>query len=206
MPFVFFSMFWLNAFDSPGGWFILDVPALNDPEILKCTTLAARREDPHAGNDLPRCRLLRISIPVENPDPNAKVIVREIDPPETGGYFSSCTCNPRYSGQPYRFAYGLCIHERPSNNCTAVCRINLETAETLTWHEEGLLPSCPPVFVPRPGACDEDDGVLVVDFAARDGTGVLLFLCGRTLTEVARARIPQALPVGLRCTFFPFDR
>ena len=43
----------------------------------------------------------------------------------------------------------------------------------------------------------------MVDLAAPDGSGVLLFLCGRTLKEVARARLPHALPVGLRCAFYP---
>ena len=63
--------------------------------------------------------------------------------------------------------------------------------------------SCPPVFVPRPGSCQEDDGLLVVDLAAPDGSGVLLFLCGRTLREVGRARLPEALPAGQHCAFYP---
>ena len=63
--------------------------------------------------------------------------------------------------------------------------------------------SCPPVFVPRPGASQEDDGLLVVDLAASDGSGVLVFLCGRTLREVARARLPKALPAGQHAAFYP---
>ena len=54
------------------------------------------------------------------------------------------TPNPRWVGQPYCFAYGLCTTggpgEAPGNNCTAVCKLAVNTGTTLTWHEEGLLP------------------------------------------------------------------
>ena len=33
MPRVFFTVFWLNAYDSPGGWVMIDVAMMDNPEV-----------------------------------------------------------------------------------------------------------------------------------------------------------------------------
>ena len=33
LPRLFFTFFFINAFDSPGGWFVLDVAAMDTPEV-----------------------------------------------------------------------------------------------------------------------------------------------------------------------------
>ena len=111
------------------------------PQVLKLSTLEARRGPPGARKSLPHCRVLRISIPVDVKEAGAAVTVEDL----TAGrddylHLASAAPNPRWAGQPYRFAYGLCVDERPANNCTAVCKVAVDTGTTLMWREEGLLP------------------------------------------------------------------
>ena len=63
-----------------------------------------------------------------------------------------------------------------------------------TWESEDCYVG-EPVFIPRPGARDEDDGVvaaLVLDAAA--GRSSLLLLEARSLGLLARAELPHAIP------------
>ena len=72
----------------------------------------------------------------------------------------------------------------------------------LAMNENGPNPG-EPVFVPRPGACREDDGVLltlVLD-AAR-GLSALVVLDATTLEERARAVAPHAVPAGFHGEFW----
>jgi carotenoid cleavage dioxygenase-like enzyme len=48
--------------------------------------------------------------------------------------------------------------------------------------------------VPAPSATSEDDGVLVSCVMGSDGTSFMVLLDGRTMAEVARARVPYAVP------------
>ena len=60
-----------------------------------------------------------------------------------------------------------------------------------------------PVFVPRPGAEAEDDGVVlsvVLDVAA--GRSFLLVLDAASFTEIARAEAPHHIPFGFHGQFF----
>ena len=61
-----------------------------------------------------------------------------------------------------------------------------------------------PVFVPRPGATEEDDGVVlsvVLDATAEPPETFLLVLDARSFTELARATTPHPVPFGLHGAF-----
>lgn len=61
---------------------------------------------------------------------------------------------------------------------------------------------CEPVFVQRPGAGDEDDGVVLTIVVDREGTrSVLVALDGATFEEVARAYLPQVYALGPHGSF-----
>jgi carotenoid cleavage dioxygenase-like enzyme len=83
--------------------------------------------------------------------------------------------------------------------------VKLDTVSKLkkTWYESGCFPS-EPVFIERPGAKDEDDGVIV---SAVVGTGgrksFLLVLDAANFTELARAIVPGRLPQSSHGNFFP---
>ncbi|KJZ76771.1 hypothetical protein HIM_03648 [Hirsutella minnesotensis 3608] len=107
------------------------------------------------------------------------------------------TINPGYACRPYRYVYATC-NRGVSNIADSLVRTDVQTREALIWC--GPHSHCPgePVFLPRPGATDEDDGVVlsvVLDGAAE--TSYLLCLDARTMTETGRAEADFAIAVGL---------
>ncbi len=83
--------------------------------------------------------------------------------------------------------------------------MKLDTVSKLkkTWYESGCFPS-EPVFIERPGAKDEDDGVIVSGVVGTGGRrSFLLVLDAATFTELARAFIPSRLPQSLHGNFWP---
>lgn len=75
---------------------------------------------------------------------------------------------------------------------------------SLYWFEEDYYPS-EPMFVSRPGATDEDDGLVIsaVVSEVKENEGFLLVLDGQSFKEVARANFttPSALPAGFHGYF-----
>ena len=138
---------------------------------------------------------MRIRIPVSVSDPEAKVTMEPLCPPERHGGMIQDTCvNPSRVGRPYRYCYGNCIRgPRPCNSVNAVCRVDMTDGSVLMWSDSpNMIPAGPPTFLSRPGADPEDetDGVLLLDCLAADGCATFLVLDGRTFAEVARCVLP----------------
>jgi beta,beta-carotene 9',10'-dioxygenase len=104
-------------------------------------------------------------------------------------------CNER----PYRYAWG--VSDAGSGWLDSIMRVDLDSRTSTAWFEPGCFPG-EPVFVARPGARDEDDGVLLsVVFDGSLGSSFLLVLDAATLTELARARAPHHIPYGFHGQF-----
>ncbi|XP_068175275.1 retinal Mueller cells isomerohydrolase-like [Antennarius striatus] len=104
-------------------------------------------------------------------------------------------------GKKYSFAYGLGLnHFIPDR----IVKLNVQTKETQVWQEEESYPS-EPLFIPTPGATEEDDGVLlsVVVKPGAERPSFLLVLDAATLEEVARAEVNVIIPVTLHGTYKP---
>lgn len=79
-------------------------------------------------------------------------------------------------------------------------KINTETAQVLEWAEKGCNAG-EPVFVPSPGAHDEDDG-LILSIVSNHTTSFLLILDAKSFKEIARATAPHVIPEGLHGQYF----
>jgi beta,beta-carotene 9',10'-dioxygenase len=104
-------------------------------------------------------------------------------------------CNER----PYRYVWGN------SNGSGAwlerIVKIDTTDGATLSWAEPGCYAG-EPVFVGRPGAEREDDGVLLsVVLDASAGNSFLLVLDAADLSERARAEVPHHIPFGFHGQF-----
>ena len=129
-------------------------------------------------------------------DPGAGEIEREtlFDPGFELGRINYGRCNER----PYRYAWGLAVSD---GWLAEIVRADLETRELQRWSDPGCYPG-EPVFVARPGADAEDDGVLLsVVLDASAGRSYLLILDARDLTELARAQAPHHIPFGFHGQF-----
>jgi beta,beta-carotene 9',10'-dioxygenase len=104
-------------------------------------------------------------------------------------------CNER----PYRYAWGNDLG--PSGWFAQIVKLDITDGSRLSFSQPNCYPG-EPVFVARPDAEHEDDGVLLsVVLDAGAGTSFLLVLDAADLSEVARAEVPHHIPFGFHGQF-----
>jgi carotenoid cleavage dioxygenase-like enzyme len=104
-------------------------------------------------------------------------------------------CNER----PYRYVWGN--RDGGSGWIDQIVKVDTTDGSSLSWSQSGCYPG-EPVFVARPDAEREDDGVLlsvVLDAAAE--RSLLLVLDAADLTEIARAEVPHHIPFSFHGQF-----
>ncbi|KAL7166345.1 hypothetical protein ACSBR2_037091 [Camellia fascicularis] len=169
-----------------------------DTTILEKLRLQNLRSS--AGKDvLPDARVGRFSIPLDG-TPTGK-LEAALNPDEHGKGMDMCSINPAFLGKKYRYAYA-CGAQRPCNFPNTLTKIDLFEKAAKNWFDEGSVPS-EPLFVPRPGATEEDDGVVISMISDKNGEGYALVLDGLTFEEIARAKFPYGLPYGLHGCWVP---
>ncbi|KAM9801198.1 carotenoid-cleaving dioxygenase, mitochondrial-like [Neosynchiropus ocellatus] len=105
----------------------------------------------------------------------------------------------KYNARPYRYFYGCGFRHLVGDT---LIKMDLREMQMKVWDHAGLYPS-EPVFVPAPGATEEDDGVLlsVVITPEKDKSTFLLVLDASTFEELARAAVPVNIPYGFHGAF-----
>ncbi|CAN7939085.1 unnamed protein product [Ixodes hexagonus] len=102
----------------------------------------------------------------------------------------------RFNGKRYRFVY-LVGHLDGQPNENFLCKLDVESGRWERWERPGCVPS-EPVFVARPGATDEDDGVILTSLldSVKENKVSLVALDARSFEEIARAEFetPSANP------------
>ncbi|XP_076969027.1 carotenoid-cleaving dioxygenase, mitochondrial isoform X4 [Tamandua tetradactyla] len=80
----------------------------------------------------------------------------------------------------------------------------VKQADGKVWREDGFYPS-EPVFVPVPGANEEDAGIIlsVVITPSQNESNFLLVLDAKNFEELGRAEVPVQMPYGFHGTFVP---
>ncbi|KAH9298683.1 hypothetical protein KI387_030365, partial [Taxus chinensis] len=184
----FMTFHFINAYEEKGmNSVIVDCCEYNaSPTIFDKLILHELRS--FRGKDvLPDSRIGCFTIPLDG-SPRGK-LETAMSPEEHGRAIDMCTINSKYRGKMYRYAYG-CRAQRPCNYINSLTKIDLkEKTEKSCWHLGGSIPS-EPIFIGRPGAEAEDDGVVISLVSDKDGDGFALILDGSTFTEIARAKLP----------------
>jgi carotenoid cleavage dioxygenase-like enzyme len=106
------------------------------------------------------------------------------------------------AGRRYRFAWGA--GQRIAGNfLDSIVKIDVGDGTVRSWWSEGCYPG-EPVFVPVPGRATEGDGILLsVVLDVRRSVSSLLVLDAQSLSEIARAECPHAIPFGLHGSYWP---
>jgi beta,beta-carotene 9',10'-dioxygenase len=104
-------------------------------------------------------------------------------------------CNER----PYQYVWGA--GAGASGWFERIVKVDIIDGSTRAWAQPGCYPG-EPVFVARPGAEGEDDGVLLsVVLDANAASSFLLVLDAADLRELARAEAPHHIPFGFHGQF-----
>ncbi|OIW29241.1 carotenoid cleavage dioxygenase 1 [Coniochaeta ligniaria NRRL 30616] len=106
------------------------------------------------------------------------------------------TINPAYATRRSRYVYGLAARGF-STLADSLVKTDVDTGDVVFWNgPHGHTPS-EAIFVARPGATAEDDGVLLVVVLDGHARGsYLLCLDARTMGELGRAHVPVAIGIG----------
>ncbi|KAI4337498.1 hypothetical protein L6164_015907 [Bauhinia variegata] len=148
---------------------------------------------------LPDARVGRFIIPLDGSAHGKLEAALEAD--EHGRGMDMCSINPNFLGKKYRYAYA-CGAQRPCNFPNTLTKLDFVKKKATNWYDEGSVPS-EPFFVARPGATEEDDGVVISIISEKNGGGYALLLDGSTFQGIARARLPYGLPYGLHGCWVP---
>ncbi|KAG7327290.1 hypothetical protein KOW79_008896 [Hemibagrus wyckioides] len=109
--------------------------------------------------------------------------------------------NYNNNGQKHRYVY---LTEARTILETKVIKLDVETKLQVKWSAENCFPT-EPVFVPRPGASEEDDGVVltsVINYNPGE-PDFLLVLDGKSFQEMARASVNVELHMDMHGFFIP---
>lgn len=184
----FFCFHHVNAFED-GGDLVVDLLAFEDPSIIDKLALHRLR----AGEPVPMPRLHRYRLPLDRPGTHVTAeVLTDV------GFELPRIDYRRCNGRPYTTVFGV-SGERWFER---IVRVDVTTGAHTAWEEPGTYPG-EPVFVGRPGATEEADGVLLSVLLEPDrDASSLLVLDAATLTELARARVPHHIPFGFHGQHF----
>jgi len=199
-PFFFFHV--CNTFEADGA-VCVDLCAFDDPEIVSSLSLERLTDDSQA-RDLPRSRVVRLSLPRRGGGDGggdadggaAPELVPLDDVSVSGGFADLPTINPRVAGcADYRFVYGIGA-ARPTPVSNRLVKTDVAgRGGDAAFEVAGMLPG-EPLFVPRPGGAEEDDGVLLSMGTDPDGGSSLYVLAAQDMRLLAQCRSPVPLPAG----------
>jgi carotenoid cleavage dioxygenase-like enzyme len=186
----FFAFHHINAFED-GDSIVLDISAYDDAAIVDDFRLERLRADGARATARPSFRRFRL-VPGKAAAEVEALAAAATELPSVAR---------RNAARPYAFAYGVDVAARDGAAFDSLVKVDVRTRAVARWAVPGAYPG-EPVFVPRPGATDEDDGaILSVVLDAGAGTSYLLVLDARTFQEQARAHAPHHIPFGFHGLF-----
>jgi torulene dioxygenase len=113
--------------------------------------------------------------------------------------------NPNFAFKPHRYVYSM-LNRGKSSFIDGIGKTDTILGTTTVWEEARHTPG-EPIFVPRPGAREEDEGViLTVVFNGDSGTSYLLCLDARDLVEMGRAVASRPIGLGFHGLHVPAPR
>ncbi|XP_003917276.2 beta,beta-carotene 15,15'-dioxygenase [Papio anubis] len=108
--------------------------------------------------------------------------------------------NYAHNGKRYRYVFAAGVQWSPIP--TKIIKYDILTKSCLKWREDDCWPA-EPLFVPAPGAKDEDDGVILSAIVSTDPQKppFLLILDAKSFTELARASVDVDMHMDLHGLF-----
>ncbi|MCQ4332796.1 carotenoid oxygenase family protein [Natronomonas sp. F2-12] len=185
----FFTFHHVNAYESDGE-IVVDLVAFEDDGILEAMSFDSLSGGAFDG--APDGRLDRYRLDLESETASRS---RRYD-----GGLELPTVPRAVRGRPYRYAYAQATDRSGANG---LVKVDVERETATEWWERGVYVE-EPRMVRRPGGTDEDDGVVLAPaLDTKRERSVLLIFDAETLTELARAPLPHAVPFGFHGRFFP---
>jgi len=180
-----FAFHHINAFEDGEGKINIFLNAYDD----SLATIAGSSSKPEMIRGLSLRKLL---IDIKNKSVNHSVVSKES--------FELPNINMGLLGQKNQYFYAVWF-STPHNKSNGIVKYDVNNNKALYWNEKGSFAS-EPVFVGKPGASIEDNGVIISIINTDAHKTYLIILSAKTMIELARAELPEMLPKGLHGKFF----
>ena len=114
--------------------------------------------------------------------------------------------NEQYRQRGFRYSYGISNHRGSRVPYDSVVKVDTLRRDWLVYQRPNCMPG-EAIFVGRPGAQDEDDGVLLtVMLDCQRHVSYLAVLDARTMVEMGSAQAPAIIPFGFHGAYLPLDQ
>ncbi|KAL1915987.1 uncharacterized protein VTP21DRAFT_5991 [Calcarisporiella thermophila] len=208
-----FAFHTLNAWDE-GDDIVFDASAYDDAEIIWRSyefgrklgeALPAGYYNPPEHKEKPSAMVRRYRLR------NIREVARQqseqkfkakIEVHDTNIKLELARINSNFERRRNRYVYGVTVANVTEPGLfSGLGKGDLEKGTIMLWEEHGH--SCSePIFIPRPGAIEEDDGVAIsVVNSTRSEECFLLVLDGKKFTEIARAKVGEFTMLSLHGSF-----
>lgn len=109
----------------------------------------------------------------------------------------------RVNAKDYQYLYSVSKRaDRMEDFLNQLSKVDVHNRTAVNWCEDECYPG-EPVFVARPGATAEDDGVAIsVVMNSRSEKSFVLILNANDFSELARLELPHIMPFGIHGAFF----
>ena len=190
----FFAFHHVNAWEE-GDELVMDINAYDDASIVHKYYL---RELEQPDVELPFGTLRRFRFNLATKNYTSRIIS------------DACIELPRIDYERYNtdgsycYTYGVSLHPQQRKGFyNSIVKIHVKSGEANWWYEEGCYPG-EPFFFPSPGSRNDEEGVLIsIVLDAANRNSFLLVLDAATMTELARATLPEPVVYGFHGEFFP---
>jgi carotenoid cleavage dioxygenase-like enzyme len=182
-----FAFHHVNAYEEDGE-VVVDLCALPDAGVIEDLYLERLRE----GGSVARSELTRFRLRLADRSVSRERLC-------DGGLELPRINYGRCNARPYRYAWGNDLGA--SGWFEQIVKVDTADGGRISWSQPDCYPG-EPVFAARPGAEQEDGGVLLsVVLDASAGTSFLLVLDAGDLGELARAEVPHHIPFSFHGQF-----
>lgn len=187
---VYFAFHHINAFEKDNK-IILDISVYKDPSLIDALYLDTLLSDTPS---LPKSEFRRFALDINNNSVTSEQIINKpIELPRIN--------YNKYNTRDYRFAYGTSSNKE-GDFLNQLIKVDIENKKSFTWYEQGLYPG-EPVFITKPNAQKEDDGIILsVALDSAQEKSILLVLDANNFTEIARVLLPHQIPHGFHGNFY----
>ncbi|KAL0275228.1 UNVERIFIED_CONTAM: hypothetical protein PYX00_003154 [Menopon gallinae] len=218
----YFTLHCINCYEED-GFIVFDTMAHDSPEIVDKLYLEKLRKSQFDGKDPACARRFVLPQPhtMDKLPSNKNVVTLDTTATATkiedtwiltsenitsvNGY-ELPSINHKFAGKPYRYFYASGMYD-PGPCRNLLLKVDVTDKKVLTWKMDEYTFPGEALFIPRPDATEEDDGVLLstVTDVRNDHKDFLLVLDAKTMTEIGRASIDAHLPNLIHNLFIPHN-
>lgn len=191
----FFAFHHINAFEKEDE-IIVDVVVYPDASVINTLYLDVLKGDTSKISSQSAGKFRRYHISIKDNSVNHEIISKEFLELPRINY-------GKFNSKDYRFVYGTSTKKDASYGfMDQLVKIYIKEENSKVWFDKGCYPS-EPVFIEKPNAINEDDGiVLSVVLDSKKGNSFLLILDAKSFKEIARAEVPHHIPFGFHGQYY----